>query len=112
MSTNRIAQLEQFLAQDPTDAFVRYALALERAASGEWEAARAHFEHLVAHNPDYLGTYYHYGKLLEKVGDMGAAVAVYRAGRAVADKANDRKTRAEINEALVAIAPEEDDEEW
>lgn len=111
MNSNRIDQLEQFLALDPQDAFIRYALALERVGTGEWPVAKAHFAHLVAHQPDYVGTYYHFGKLLEKMGEPDAAKEIYRTGRTVAERARDMKTRAEIHEALIALAPEEDDDE-
>lgn len=43
MSQDRIAQLKEFLENDPADSFTRYALALEYAGLGEiQEIGRAH----------------------------------------------------------------------
>ena len=50
---DRIAMLNELLAQNPNDAFARYGLAMEYSKSGDLERSLAEFDKLVASNPDY-----------------------------------------------------------
>ncbi|MEM1042848.1 MAG: tetratricopeptide repeat protein [Bacteroidota bacterium] len=96
---SRFEQLLDFHRQDPDDAFVRYALAQEYLRLGETEQALAYFEGLVADQPDYVGTYYHLGKLYEDLHRKDDAVRTYQAGIGVA--ASDPHARAELQSALL-----------
>ena len=49
--------LEQFVAEDPTDPFNHYALALELTKSDKQKAKEV-FDKLISTNPDYVATYY------------------------------------------------------
>ena len=79
---DRIAQLHQFLENSPGDAFVQHALALEYIKQGDDAAARNLFESVLSQNEDYVGSYYHLAKLLERTGERNAAIAVYEKGLA------------------------------
>lgn len=98
----RLDTLLAFLAEDPSDAFTRFALAQEYARAGDLDAARAHYETLRREQPTYVGVYYHLGKLLETLGQPGEAAAVYRSGIAEATRARDLHARAELQTALLA----------
>ncbi len=100
---DRIPTLLGFLADDPDDAFTRFALAQEYAKRGEAEQALGHYQTLVREQPDYVGTYYHLGKLLEAVDQKDAAERVYRSGIAVAERLRDAHSRAELNDALLNV---------
>jgi tetratricopeptide (TPR) repeat protein len=100
---DRIPILLGFLADDPTDAFSRFALAQEYAKAGRSDEALAEYERLVREQPDYVGTYYHLGKLLEQVGRSGDAEHTYRAGIAVAERLRDAHSRAELADALLHL---------
>lgn len=108
MSDNRIQLLEQYIKEDPQDAFSTYALALEYVNINNTEKALSLFSTLVYNHPDYLAAYYHYGKLLEKLNNKEQANDIYLKGIAVAQKQNNRKTLAEIKEAYNSLNEIED----
>lgn len=100
---DRIATLLAFLADDPADPFTRFALAQEYVKAGRTDEARAAYEALVADAPDYVGTYYHLGKLCETLGDVNAARRAYSDGIDVATAARDLHARAELQSARLAL---------
>ena len=97
----RLAQLLAFHKEDPDDSFVRFALAAEYAKLGREEDARRAFEALREHDPDYVGTYYHLGKLYERTGMEVRAIETYRAGIDAAMRMSDFHARAELQSALM-----------
>lgn len=101
MSDDRLATLLDYLRDDPDDPFVRYALAQEYLKRGETAEALRFFEELAADQPEYVGTYYHLGKLYEALGRTDDAVRTYRAGIDAATKASDTHARAELQSALL-----------
>jgi Tfp pilus assembly protein PilF len=87
------------LETTPDDPFLQHALALELVKLGDDEGARGYFERLLARDPSYVGSYYHLARLLERVGDTAAAVAVYERGMDAARAAGDRKALGELRAA-------------
>jgi len=77
---DRIEKLKEFLKINPADSFVQHALALEHIKLGDDEQARALFEELLNRQPDYVGSYYHLAKLLERNGKTEEAISVYEKG--------------------------------
>jgi|SRR5580700_4191361 predicted Zn-dependent protease len=55
---DRIAALNEILAQNPADAFARYGLAMEYSKSGEVERAMEEFVKLLSAHPDYTAGYF------------------------------------------------------
>ena len=98
---DRIAQLESFLEDDPDDAFTQFALAQEHLKRDDLDAAQSYFEQLVAEQPDYVGTYYHLGKLYERRGHVERAIETYEQGIEVARAQRDRKNLSELQDALM-----------
>lgn len=98
---DRIAQLESFLDDDPDDAFTQFALAQEHLKQGDLDIAQEYFETLVAEQPDYVGTYYHLGKLYERRGAVEQAIETYEQGVDVARTQRDRKNLSELQDALM-----------
>lgn len=98
---DRLATLQAFLADDPDDPFTRFAIAQEQARRGADAEALRVYEALVQSHPEYIGTYYHLGKLLVRLGRDADATAVFRAGIAAATQAGDRHARAELQGALL-----------
>ncbi len=101
MSADRLATLLDYLRDDPDDPFVRYALAQEYLKRGDTAEALRFFEELAADQPEYVGTYYHLGKLYETLGRTPDAVRTYRAGIDAATRASDLHARAELQSALL-----------
>ena len=100
---DRLAALQEFLRVDPADPFTRFALASEHLKRGDEDAALTFFEELRRDNPEYVGTYYHLGKLYAALGREADAVATYRAGISEAGRAGDVHARAELQSALTEI---------
>ena len=96
---DRIASIKEFLKQTPNDPFLKHALALEYIKLGNDPDARQQFEELLAHEPGYVGSYYHLGKLLERAGEEKAALAVYEKGMEMAKAANNRHAYNELQMA-------------
>lgn len=100
MATNRLDILKQMVAQDPSNSFARYGLAMEYANSGDLEQAAAEFGTLLARDDSYSAAYYHGGQALEKLGRMEEARRMYEKGIEVTTRKGDLHTRSEIEAAL------------
>ncbi|ANH83799.1 hypothetical protein A8C56_08440 [Niabella ginsenosidivorans] len=96
---NRIIRLEELLKEQPEDAFMNHALALEYIKAGEEEKAEKVFRKILSTNPDYVGSYYHLGKLLERKGDEGEAVRIYKKGMEAAKRMGDTHAYNELRAA-------------
>ncbi len=99
MQAERIEKLKEFLEASPNDAFVHHALALEYIKLGDDVEARKLFERVIAIQPDYIGTYYHLAKLLERVGETDAAIKIYESGMEKAKLAGDLHAFGELRGA-------------
>jgi len=55
---DRLAMLNEILAQNPNDAFARYGLAMEYSKSGQVERALEEFAKLLSTHPDYTAGYF------------------------------------------------------
>ena len=95
----RLQQLLAFYEDDPNDAFTIYALATEYRAQ-EPERAWTFYQKLLTEHPDYVGTYYHAGKLLEQFEKNDEAEKVYRDGLAAARRAGQQHAASELRQAL------------
>ena len=93
---DRIEKLQELLKINPDDSFVRHALALEYIKLGKNAEARELFERLLEKQPGYVGSYYHLGKLLERVGETQQAIKVYEKGMEQAKKAGDNHAYNEL----------------
>jgi tetratricopeptide (TPR) repeat protein len=100
---DRLEALLQFLEDDPRDAFTRFALAREYQKRGDFGRALEFFEGLVRDNPDYVGTYYHLGKLYEQEGREEEAKERYRQGIAAARRLRDVHAESELRDALLQV---------
>ena len=98
---SRIERLKAFIDRNPLDGFSRHALAMEYIKLGDDEAARLELQTLLAADPDYVGSYYHLGKLLERSGDLLAAADTYRRGIQAAERSGDRHAAGELRAALL-----------
>ncbi len=96
---DRIQQLNEFLKKNPEDDFVQHALALEWIKLGNEAGARSLFEAILTRNPAYVGSYYHYAKLLERAGETPRAIRWYEQGMEAAKKAGDQHAYNELRAA-------------
>ncbi|MFY8165060.1 MAG: hypothetical protein ACOVJ8_00625, partial [Sediminibacterium sp.] len=88
-----------FLNQQPKDNFLRHALALEYSKLGEDVKARDLFLEILTESPDYIGSYYHLAKCLEKLEQREEAISWYEKGMAAAKLAKDDHAYRELQAA-------------
>jgi tetratricopeptide (TPR) repeat protein len=101
---SRIQQLLQFLEKTPNDPFLHHALALEYIKAEDESRAQQHFELNLSAHPQYVATYYHLGKLLERNGEEQRAINMYEQGMAVAKTAGDNHSYNELQAAYEDLA--------
>ncbi|KIA89498.1 hypothetical protein OC25_24910 [Pedobacter kyungheensis] len=104
MSTTRLSKLLDFLESDPNDPFILYALATEYNAQNDKEKAYSFYLRLTDQHPDYVGTYYHLGKLLEKDNQKEKAIEIYQKGMQVARNKRDMHAFSELQGAYNSAA--------
>lgn len=100
MQKPRLEQLLAMLENEPDDPFLKYAIATEYVKLDDKENALLYYTNLVTNHSDYVGTYYHLGKLYEKLSAPGKAEAMYRKGIEVARAARDKHAASELQSAL------------
>lgn len=83
---NRIAILRSFIEKNPADMFSQHALSMELLKLGEYQEARKLMEEILEFDEMYIGTYYHLGKLYERIGEFMMAEVVYTKGAIIAEK--------------------------
>ena len=96
---NRIEKILEFLVQQPQDNFLRHALALEYIKMGEDQQAKDLFLEILTQSPDYIGSYYHLAKTLEKLALRTEAIEWYEKGMAAAKLAKDDHAYRELQGA-------------
>jgi tetratricopeptide (TPR) repeat protein len=96
---NRIEKIQEMLKASPNDNFLRHALALEMVKEGNDEEAKQLFLQILNESPDYIGSYYHLAKLLERNGDIESAILWYEKGMKAAKEAKDNHAYTELQSA-------------
>lgn len=96
---DRIERIKEFLQSNPNDNFLQHALALEYIKVGNDADARILFENILTKSPDYIGSYYHLAKLLERIGATNDAIQWYEKGMAAAKEAKDQHAYNELQGA-------------
>ena len=97
---DRIAMLTEILAQNPTDAFARYGLAMEYSNSGEVDQALGEFGKLLAAHPDYTAGYFMAAQTLAKAERIEEAKKMLGNGMASARRTGNGHALAEMEGML------------
>jgi len=93
----RRLMLETSLAEDPTDAFLRYGLAVQCLREGDTEEGRGRLLALIADHPDYtVAAHQQLGQSYLEEGEAEQARAILRKGIALANKRGDWHAAAEM----------------
>lgn len=96
----KIKKLAGFVKKNPADSFSKFALALELMKKNEVSKSRVLFESILKQDPDYLGVYFHLGKLYEGLDMKEQALSLYRKGVELARRQNNQRTEAELKDAI------------
>ena len=100
---DRLTQLLGFLEKAPKDAFLNFAVAKEYESAGNDDKALAFYLKMQKNTPDYVGFYYHLGKLYVRQNKIENALQTYKEGMAVAKKVNDKHAFSELASANLEI---------
>jgi tetratricopeptide (TPR) repeat protein len=96
MQISRLEKLLEFIKNEPEDPFLKYALATEYLRINQTDKALNYYEDLTTNHPDYVGTYYHLGKLYEALGRKEDALKTYETGMKVSREQRDNHAFSEL----------------
>ncbi len=105
---NRLEKIKAFLADSPNDSFLTFALAKEYEKMGEKQKALEQYLAIVKNDPNYVGTYYHLGKLYEQLEEFTTAFQTYKDGMKVTRAAGDQHAFSELAGAKLNLGDDED----
>lgn len=100
MSSSRLETLKELVSQNPSDAFLRYGLAMEYRNGGDLEGSVREFRAIIAASPDYSPAYFHGGQTLERMGRADEARELYETGVEVTRRKGESHALAEMQGAL------------
>ena len=101
---DRLAMLNDILAQNPNDAFARYGLALEYSHQGNIENALSEFGKLLSSNPDYTPGYFMADQTLAKADRNDEARKMLTDGIASAKRTGNAHAQSEMEAMLADLA--------
>ncbi len=96
----RRQKLEEFLLENPGDAFTRYGIALDCFRQGDLTTADMHFRTLLEKNPDYVPTYQMYAQMLVQNEQREEARSVLARGIERATNQGNAHARSEMEGQL------------
>ncbi|MCO5232804.1 MAG: hypothetical protein LC105_01095 [Chitinophagales bacterium] len=105
---NKLEKLKVLLQERKEDVFTIFALAKELEKIGDIQSAQQYFYQIIDLNPDYIGVYYHLGKLLEYDSQENKALEIYKMGIDIAKKNNDFHALSELQNAFQNLQLEMD----
>lgn len=97
MNNKRLEQLISILNQGSKDPFIKYAIATEYLKEQNIPLALKFYEDLVSSHPDYIGTYYHLGKLYS-LGRKQKAKSTFEQGMVQATQKNELHALSELQQ--------------
>lgn len=111
MQISRLEKLLEFIKNEPEDPFLKYALATEYLRLNDKEEALKYYEDLTSNHRDYVGTYYHLGKLYEALARKPDAISTYETGMKVAREKKDNHSLSELQAVYNELSGLYDDDD-
>jgi len=111
MSSPRLEQLMGFLKASPKESFILFAIAKEYEKLEDKNNALKYYLELEQQAPEYVGNYYHLGKLYEQLGEDRKAFFTYKKGMQKAKAAGDTHSLSELAGAKMELGDDDDFEE-
>jgi predicted Zn-dependent protease len=100
---DRVAVLNEILAQNPHDAFARYGLAMEYSNSGEVDRALEEFTKLLSAHPDYTAGYFMAAQSLARANRADEAKKMLMEGISSAKKTGNSHAQSEMETLLAEL---------
>ena len=101
--TSRRERIEAMLADDPTDRFLRYSLAMELRKENNHERSLSLLDELKHEDPPYVAAFFMSAKQLVDLGRFDEACASLRDGIQAARQQGDSHAAAEMSELLTTL---------
>ena len=98
-TSQRLDLLLAILKETPTDSFVIFAIAKEYENLGNQNEAIQYYQKLYQSDPNYVGLYFHWGKIHEDINDSDKAIEIYSMGIEVASLQKDGHAERELRAA-------------
>ena len=99
----RKQQLQEMLAEEPNDPFLRYGLAMEFVSEGKDDEAVRCLHELLEAAPDYVPAYVQAAQALVRLGRSQEASAVFKRGIATARNQGDHHAADEMEGFLAGL---------
>lgn len=112
MNNNRLEQLISIFEKGSKDPFIRYAIATEYLKQNNIEKALFYYESLINENPDYVGTYYHLGKLYSQLDRVEDAKQTFLEGMKYAKASGNSHALGELQQIHQSLVLDLDDEDY
>jgi tetratricopeptide (TPR) repeat protein len=100
----RKQQIEEMLAEDPNDPFLRYGLAMEYVSAGDDTAAVKCLQDLIGVASDYVPAYQQLGQILVRLGRSAEARQAWTQGVQIAQKVGNEHARDEMQEFIESLS--------
>lgn len=100
----RVARFEALKLAEPDDILIRFGLATEHFALGNWLAAGEEARHAIGIKPDYSAAYLLLGRSLYQAGECDEAVQVLAEGATIAERTGDLMPAREMRASLRRIS--------
>lgn len=98
-TSQRLDLLLGILKETPADSFVIFAIAKEYENMDDQNEAIQYYEKLYHLDPNYVGLYFHWGKINEEINDSDKAIEIYSMGIEVASMQKDGHAERELRAA-------------
>lgn len=105
---SRRERIESMLAEDPSDRFLRYSLAMELDKEADHEGSLARLRQLMADETPYVAAFFMCGQQLARLGRAGEARAALREGIDEARRQGDAHAAGEMSEFLASLGAQGD----
>ena len=101
---SRKEQIQEMLAEDPKDTFLRYALAMEFKSEGSSDASLEIFSELMQNDPPYVPAFFMAGQELAGLSRIDEAQKTLEEGIAHAKTQGELHAAGEMTEFLNSLA--------
>jgi Tfp pilus assembly protein PilF len=103
MAKSRKEQIEELLALDPDDSFLRYGLAMEHVSAGDDEGAVRVFRDLLARDAKYIPAYLMLGQTFVRLCEPDDARTILQTGIQMAYNVGDSHAAGEMTGLLSTL---------
>jgi tetratricopeptide (TPR) repeat protein len=100
---SRKEQLQEMLAEDPNDPFLRYGVGMEYVSEGNLDEAVRCFTDLFESSPDYIAAYQQAGQALVRLGRADEARSVLERGIGAARASGDAHAAEEMQGLIASL---------